>query len=492
MRGRLAVITTIVLLVALLAALNAASYVYKEDAPADSEFDPNRSSYHDGVTGTRGLYEFLQESNYRAVRWRRKFTDLLAGGANQPRTLIVVGRTRLPLDDEDGAALVKWVGGGGRLIFCDRNWPEELNVLFGDWRIDAEMFEYPPLLETGERPGEEVVAGVEPLSPAQPTALARRVNRMMFSRYAARWKLTAPAAAAVTTEVTAQIDEDVPPPPAANTDEDATPPPVVVPPDETGEEADGDAAGETDEEAGGDDEERDTFAPVAHFADERGALLVDQPYGAGRVILLSDPFVVSNGGVGRADNLQLALNMIGDPTQLVAFDEFHHGHGAARETLLTYFAGTPIPLLAAQTLMLTLAYLWARSRRFARPLPAPRVDRRSKLEYITSMAELQMRARAFDLALENIYTRTRRVLARTSGTDITASRERLAARVAQQSGRVDQKELETLLCDCEDAIAGAPTGGQRALQLATALRRLERALGVRERRRETKQAHEKN
>ncbi|MEJ7711886.1 MAG: hypothetical protein WKF84_18960 [Pyrinomonadaceae bacterium] len=85
MRTRLALIATVALLLGLLAILNAASYVYKNEPAADSEFNPNRSSYHEGNTGTRGLFEFLQGSDYRVVRWRKSLVSLLDGGASRPQ-----------------------------------------------------------------------------------------------------------------------------------------------------------------------------------------------------------------------------------------------------------------------------------------------------------------------------------------------------------------------------------------------------------------------
>ncbi|MEJ7710532.1 MAG: DUF4350 domain-containing protein [Pyrinomonadaceae bacterium] len=66
-------------------------------------------------------------------------------------------------------------------------------------------------------------------------------------------------------------------------------------------------------------------APVAHFSDDQGALLIDHAYGDGRVMLLSDPFILANNGIEREDNLQLALNMLGGRDNLIAFDEYHHG-----------------------------------------------------------------------------------------------------------------------------------------------------------------------
>src|SRR5207237_10391323 len=153
-------------------------------------------------------------------------------------------------------------------------------------------------------------------------------------------------------------------------------------------------------------------APVFNFTDERGAVLADYVHGRGRVIVLSDPFIVANNGIERADNLQLALNLNASGDGLVAFDEYHQGRAATENELVAYFAGTPILALCGQALLVVIAIVWTRGRRFARPLPAPHVDRRSKLEFVASMAELQQRARAYDLAIENIYARTRRALAR--------------------------------------------------------------------------------
>jgi hypothetical protein len=119
----------------------------------------------------------------------------------------------------------------------------------------------------------------------------------------------------------------------------------------------------------------------------------------------------------------------------------------------------------------------------------PRVDRRSKLEFVASMAELQHRARAYDLAIENIYARTRRVLARYAGLESAAPSPEIAARVAARS-KIDRRELESLMRTCEDAIAGEPINARQSLALVTRLREVERGLGLRMRAREIRQAKE--
>ena len=69
MRQRLGIIVTIVLAIAVLVAINSAAYVTEEEKQ-DSELKPNRSTYNAGATGTRALYDFLNESGYKVMRWR--------------------------------------------------------------------------------------------------------------------------------------------------------------------------------------------------------------------------------------------------------------------------------------------------------------------------------------------------------------------------------------------------------------------------------------
>lgn len=458
MKQYLAISATIVVILGLLIALNTASYVQKPDE-VDSEYNPNRSSYHSGPTGTRAFYEFLQESNYKTVRWRKPLSALLdENKVSRPQTMLVVGETRIPFDQQEELSLINWVAGGGRLVIIDRQPPMGKLPLLNHWVLTARTLQDPPFNMQPEK-SETLIEGVKPVAPAQPALLTSNVETVQPSRYAARLIFSNPNSKE-----------------AAGKDEEKKKAAEEVAAEVNGPEDSGNAFGS---------------APVVHLADNEGALLLDYAYGAGRIIILSDPFMVANNGLNRADNLRLGLDLVGGRDRLIAFDEYHHGHGMTRTSLLTYFSGTPIPAIVAQLVLLTLIVVWARGRRFARPLPAPHVDRRSKLEFITSMAELQMRARAYDLALENIYTRTRRVLARASGTDASASRERIAERLTTQFSNVKREYLELLMRECENTIAGAPTGPRQSLELARRLRALETALGLRARKREIKQAAEK-
>src|SRR5204863_8287676 len=83
-------------------------------------------------------------------------------------------------------------------------------------------------------------------------------------------------------------------------------------------------------------------APVVHLATPSAPLLIDYPHGRGRIILLSDPYIVANGGISLKDNLTLATKLLVIPDGLIAFDEFHQGHGATHNEFVSYFEGTPV------------------------------------------------------------------------------------------------------------------------------------------------------
>jgi hypothetical protein len=329
-----------------------------------------------------------------------------------------------------------------------------------------------------------MTVGVSPVRASQPSVLTRNVEDVLASRFAGTINIYPTNPTTTTTSA-----EEYPPPPAVDEgdedygDEDTPPPPPPMPKvsgTPTPPPARTVYANQTLKSA----------APVAHLEDHRGALLVDYPHGAGRIIILSDPFIVATNGINLRDNLQLALNIVTSGGGVIAFDEYHQGHAATRNQLIAYFAGTPILWMLAQGGLLVLVILWTRGRRFARPLPVARVDRRSSLEFVASMAELQQRARAYDLAIENIYTRLRRVLVRYAGLGHNSSRSEIAARVAARSEKLKAERLETLMRECEDAINGAPLDSRKALELVRQLRMVERVLGLRTRSREARQAAE--
>ena len=438
MRQRLTIILTFVVIIGLLVILNSLTYVRKEKTE-DMEIVPNRSTYHSGPTGTRALHDFLNESGHKVIRWRESPERLFSENGKLVNTFVVIGRTQVEFTGNEAEALRDWVVRGGRLVLIDRKVDEAIAPESEGWSIKAREWDYPSI---DDNPGDvqQMTKDVVALDPVQPTIFTNSIESVMPSRFAARLSVI--------------------PPPKAEKDNDSLLIKASTP-----------------------------AAPVIHIGTKQGALLVDYAYGLGRIVVLSDPYMVTNSGIKLKDNLQLAINILSVGDGLIAFDEYHQGKGISQNPWAGYFAGTPVLALAAQLGLLVLLIVWTNARRFGRPLPLPHTDRRSSLEFVASMAELQERSRAFDLAIENIYTRTRRVLARYAGMDYNSSRSEIAKRVAERS-TIDANKLETLMRQCEEAINGEQINWRQSLDLVRRLRELEKTLGLGMRARDERQAAE--
>ena len=452
MRQRLIIIVTFAVIIGLLVILNSLTYVTKEKVQ-DLETAPNRSTYNSGPTGTRALHDFLNESGYKVMRWRESPERLFGESGKRVNTFVVIGRTQIEFTGNEAEALRDWVGRGGRLVLIDRKVDESIAPKSEGWSLRAREWDYPSF---DINPGDvqQMTKGVTALKPVQPTVLTNTIASVMPSRFASRLSVIPPPKEAKPEHVLNDDDDD-----------EEEPPPRAAPKAIT------------------------SSAPIIHIGNREGALLVDYAYGAGRIVVLSDPYIVTNSGIKLNDNLQLAINTLSAGGGLIAFDEYHQGKGISQNPWAGYFAGTPVLAIVAQIGLVILLIVWTNARRFGRPLPLPQTDRRSSLEFVASMAELQERSRAFDLAIENIYTRTRRVLARYAGIDYNSSRSEIAQRVAQRS-TIDADKLETLMRQCEEAINGEQINWRQSLDLVRRLRELERNLGLGMRARDERQAAE--
>jgi hypothetical protein len=457
MRQRFVIILMFVLAVVILIAINSFAYVQEEDKP-DSETAPNRSSYNAGATGTRAFYDFLNESGFKVTRWREPSHKLLGTGSEKVKTFVIIGRPALSIDENEAKALLLWVDHGGHLVLIDRRPNEGLLPRSGDWEITTEFIGYPDFnIDPADQ--KQMTQDVKAARPAQPTLLTRGVESVMPSKFYSEIKFFRAtkdgSKDAENANVSDGMDEEEP---AHSPGSNSEPASEAIPP-----------------------------APVVHLSVGETNLLLDYPHGRGRIVVLSDPFIVANGGINLNDNLQLAINLVATNNGLIAFDEFHQGRGNTHNAFVNYFSGTPVLAILGQIALLIILVLWTRGRRFARPLPLSRVDRRSSLEFVASMAELQERAHAFDLAIENIYGRTRRVLARYAGVDYNTSRKEIASRVAARSS-LEAHSLETLMRQSEEAINGGAISERQAIHLVKRLREIEASLGLRMRSREVKQS----
>lgn len=399
----------------------------------DSEFTPNRSTYNTGATGTRAFFDLLAETGRKPVRWQEPPSALNDFRADQPTTFVIIGQIRREFTDDEVLHLLRWVTDGGRLVIIDREPPTGLIATTANWSISTTPDSLPPLFNIDPSDQKQMTAETNAAKAVQPTIYTKNINAVQPSRFASSVKF--------------ERFTDAAQPPSA----------------ETGEEIESPAL----------------FAPVVHLANDEKNLLIDFPFGAGQIVFLTDPYIVSNGGINLVDNAQLGINIAAARDGIIAFDEYHQGFGANENRLLSYFAGTPVAAIFLQFAVLIGLVLYSQSRRFARPLPADEPNRLSKLEYVAAMAELQRRTKGFDLALENIFGEFRRRVARLVGVDNrTTSRKDLSQMIAERL-TANEFDIYQLMKKCEDIAHGEPTNKKEVLDLVGRLRDLEEKLGLR-------------
>ena len=498
MRQKFLIFAALIFLVIVLIGLNAASYVQKEKTP-DSEIKPNRSTFNAGATGTRALYDLLAETGRRPVRWQEPPSALLDFEKDRPQTFVVIGETRREFDEKEIEQLLQWVSYGGKLVIIDRTPPTQLITTTANWSISADSKLKPEIFGIDPTDQKQMTEKTVAAKPIQPSVFTKNVNAVQPSLFASSISFqrftdglfstkqsNTTDSPKIATRKETNYNKNLPPPP----------PPKPKPTGSqngTGQGSGGGAPIPPPPPAKIDNEDEDEDietaalnAPVAHLANDEKTLLADFPFGSGKIVFLSDPFIVSNNGINLVDNAQLAINLVEAGEGIVAFDEFHQGYGLGENRLLGYFAGTPLTAIFLQFAALVGLILFTQSRRFARPLPEVEPNRLSKLEYVAAMAELQQRTRAYDLALENIYTDFRRRVSRLVGVDnLTASYKDLAGLIAER-GNFNRIEIENLMFKCEDIIRGEPTNKREILNLTASLREIEEKLGLQRRNRKRK------
>lgn len=477
-------------LVGLLALLNAATYVQKEKVP-DSELSPNRSTYNPGSTGTHAFYTLLSETGHNVTRWQTSLDDIADQVSGRPAVFVMIGPLQRQLSDAENTALMKWVSMGGTLVLIDREPSRQLAMSTTQWEIAVRPAADSDLFAVDASDQRQMTASTAAHKPVQPTRFSYGVHAVQPSRFASSVELQRFAGPTYdarklpkdpalqdpgmspTPEPTHDFySADHPPPPASHTDgygsdtEEGAEPDSSPPPD-----------GETGEELK--DEDALTFAaPMVHVAGGGTNLVIEAPFAEGRVVVVSDPYVVSNAGINLVDNARLGINIVASGGGLIAFDEFHHGYGANNNRLLDYFRGTPVVAIFLQVGLVVALVFLSQSRRFARPVPEREKSRLSKLEYVSAMAELQQRTRAYDLAIENIYADFRRRVCTLLGLDNTVAKiDEIAVRISDRIGG-DARQVRSLLFECEDVIHGEPIGRRHTVALVERLRRLESQLGL--------------
>lgn len=482
MKQKLFIFLALILILLALIGINAASYIQKEKIP-DTEEMPNRSTYNTGATGTRAFYDLLAETGRKVKRFQEPFPNVEDVYETDFSTYVIIGTTRREIESDEISKILEWVSSGGTLVIIDRTPPREIISTTSNWSVSQTRSKN-VLVNIDPTNQKQMIGKTEAARPILPTILTNNVNAVQPSQFASSIKISRLFnIESENSELKIEkANTSVVSPPEIEDDENeesvgeessvnelfTTPTPTPIKP----------VVVDKSTVQNYEDYDNSLIAPVIHLAEKDKNLLVDFSFGSGQIIFLSDPYIVSNGGINLIDNAQLGINIVSSRGGVIAFDEYHQGYGNNENRLLSYFSGTPVIPIFLQLLLIIGLIFYSQSRRFARALPDDEPNRLSKLEYVSAMAQLQQQTKAFDLAIENIYGDFRRRVSRLVGVDNkTTSREDLAKKITERTD-YGKKELEDLFYKCEDIIHGEPTSKKEIIYLTGKLRKVEKELGL--------------
>ncbi len=348
---------------------------------------PQRTTYSNNEQGLRALYVTLDKLGYRVSRWRRSF-----GGGTLPAGTLVIVDPATPIPLPEWQALYRWVSGGNTLLYC------------ADLR---ELGDASPLPGGGLPLPKESESDA---TPSQPIYLAQGVTRLRVrtvSHFA---------------------------------------PPGVVEKEPAKRRPEDSLFGLEPKESPEWRRVRAQAVPV--FADKEGIVAVYARVGRGTLVVASSSWSLSNGGIGKGDNLLFVLNALGAPAKgPVYFDEYHQGFG---ENVTWALLPLPVKLALGQLLLAFGILVYARGRRFGRIVPLQETSRQ-RSEFLGTMTALLRRGEATHLAVRTAYEavlrRQRRKLGLPEGAE--------AEEVGQAARRLDAKRaarLEAALQHAREAL----------------------------------------
>jgi hypothetical protein len=191
-------------------------------------------------------------------------------------------------------------------------------------------------------------------------------------------------------------------------------------------------------------------------ADSGGAVLARLPLGKGEVILLGDPWTLSNEGLDQGTNARMGLSLVG---QAPHFLQAPGQLGVEARLLASPAVRAMLGLLG----VLGLLYVVNANVRFSRPLELPVVRYRSQMEYVDSAAALYQRLGAAQLPGQALRQWAQIRLARALGLRRAAPWPELLERLGPHAGA---GELEA-------ALHAEPMGFAEIVRLQLALRKVE-------------------
>ncbi len=163
---------------------------------------------------------------------------------------------------------------------------------------------------------------------------------------------------------------------------------------------------------------------VPLLRDAKGTTAAFSRWGKGGVVVLHSAWPISNDGIGKDDNLILALNAVNYRQDYegitVTFDEYHNGYGRAPG--ITSLIGGPAKIGLMQLFMAFILLVLAVSRRFGRPVYLSE-GARQRSEYLSSMSSLLRKAHAVKVVNTELERKFLQDVAGSLGLPVNADRE---------------------------------------------------------------------
>jgi hypothetical protein len=230
-------------------------------------------------------------------------------------------------------------------------------------------------------------------------------------------------------------------------------------------------------------------AQVALYGEPEEPVVVTWRLEKGRILWWAAPTPVTNSGIALDGNLPFFLSCIqavrpgaspGETT--ILWDEYFHGY---RGSLWDYFEETPVPWAIFQLALVSVFVLMAFSRRSG-PLYAPvALSRLSPLEFVDTLGDLYLRARAGSAAVRVAYQRFRTQLVRRLALAPSISNMEVDAAVRERLGWKQPGLIDTLQ-RAEKAARQSEMSSSDALKIVQALEHYEVLFGLKTRPNEEK------
>ena len=163
-------------------------------------------------------------------------------------------------------------------------------------------------------------------------------------------------------------------------------------------------------------------------------LAVREAVGHGLLVALTDPLILCNGYLQKADNGRFAADLMATtpPGGRVWFDEFHHG-AAATGPPETAWMTTPWGLALVWSVLILFTGLALRGRGFGPVISLRSRADRSTAEYATAVGSLLHRTGARRVTLETLLSASRRAVAERTGLGSSVPSDHLTSTIAQRA-----------------------------------------------------------